>query len=115
MKIKVIATLAAIAVASPALASGGGGGGGGGGFSGGGFSGGSPRVQISPEQRSFQRGQKIFKKSLSCSKCAFPRGITSTKQAQDAVTRVKNGQIKLKKSHKKDLLYYMSQRYRVKT
>lgn len=113
MKIKMIATLAAIAVASPALASGGGGGGGG--FSGGGFSGGTPRVKISPEQRSFQRGQKIYKKSLSCSKCAFPRGITSSKQAQDAVTKVKNGQIKLKKRHQKDLLYYMSQRYRVKT
>lgn len=112
MKIKTIATLAAIAVAAPAVASGGGGGGGG--FSGGGFSGG-PRIQVTPEQRSFQRGQKIFKKSLSCTKCAFPRGITSTKQAQDAVTRVKNGQIKLKKRHQKDLLYYMSQRYRVKT
>ncbi len=109
MKIKMIATIAAIAVASPALASGGGG------YGGSGYSGGSPRVKLSPEQRSFQRGQKIFKKSLSCSKCAFPRGITSTKQAQDAVTKVKNGQIKLKKSHQEDLLYYMSQRYRVKT
>lgn len=113
MKIKIIATLAAVAIAAPALASGGGGGGGG--FSGGGFSGGSPRVQVSPEQRSFERGQKVFKKSLSCSKCEFPRGITSTKQAQDAVTKIKNGQIKLKKNHQKDVLYYLSQRYRVKT
>ena len=123
MKMKMIAAIVAISVAAPmsapVLASGGGGGSGGGGFSGGGggFSGGSisraPR--LTPEQRSFQRGARAFKKSVSCKKCAYPKGITATKQANDVVTKVKNGSIKVKNSRKKDLLFYLSQRYRVRT
>lgn len=115
MKTKMIAAALAIAISAPmapVMASGGGGGGGGGG----GFSGQrAERPQLSPEQRSFRSGQREFQRSVSCDKCAYPRGITATKQASEVVAKIKNGQIKVKESRKRDLLYYLSQRYRVST
>lgn len=118
MKTKMIAAAVAIAVAAPmapVMASGGGGGGGGG-FSGGGVSGERARTpQLSAEQRSFRNGQREFKKAVSCKSCAYPSGITATKQANEVVAKIKNGQIKVKESRKRDLLYYLSQRYRVST
>lgn len=119
MKIKTNMITAALVIAVaiptvPALASGGGGGGGG--FGGGGFSGQRAETpKLTPEQRSFRRGQKAYKKSIACKKCAYPRGITATKQASEVVTKIKNGSIEVKASQKKDLLYYLSQRYRVST
>ncbi len=120
MKVKILAAAVAIAVsvpATPLIASGGGGGGGGGGFSGGGF--GStgqraPRAKLTKEQRAFQRGQRAYKKAVACKKCAYPRGITATKTANEVVAKIKSGEIKVKSSQKNDLLYYLSQRYRVK-
>lgn len=112
MKTKMIAAALAIAISAPmapVMASGGGGGGGG-------FSGQrAERPQLSPEQRSFRSGQREFQRSVSCDKCAYPRGITATKQASEVVAKIKNGQIKVKESRKRDLLYYLSQRYRVST
>lgn len=120
MKVKIIAAVLAIAVsvpAAPLLASGGGGGGGGFSRGGGGFGGtgqSAPRVKLTKEQLAFQRGQKAYKKSIACKKCDYPRGITATKTANEVVSKIKNGQIEVKSSQKNDLLYYLSQRYRVK-
>jgi len=121
MKYKVIAAVVAIAVSAPVATTpvfaSGGGGGGGGGFGGGGFGSSqrAPRVQLTPAQRSFKRGQKAYKKSVACKKCAYPNGITATKTANEVVQKVKSGQIKVKANRQKDLLYYLSQRYRVRT
>lgn len=119
MKTKILAAALSVAIAAPVMASGGGGGGGGG-FGGGGFGGGNDfertqRNALTPEQRSFSNGQKEFQRSVSCKKCAYPRGITATKQANEVVSKVKSGEIKVRSSRKRDLLYYMSQRYRVST
>lgn len=119
MKMKMIAAIVAISVAAPistpAFASGGGGGGGGFSGSGSGSFGQSRAPRLTPEQRSFQRGQREFKKAVSCKKCAYPKGITATKVANEVVAKVKNGSIKVKDSRKKDLLFYLSRRYRVST
>jgi len=119
MKVKLIAAALVIAVSipvtTPVFASGGGGGGGGFGSGGGFGQQRAPRIKLSPEQRAFQRGQREFRKSVSCKKCAYPRGVTATKTANEVVTKIKNGQIKVKPKRKQDLLYYLSQRYRVRT
>lgn len=114
MKTKILAAALSVAIAAPVMASGGGGGGGGG-FSGGNDFERTQRNTLTPEQRSFRNGQKEFQKSVSCKKCAYPRGITATKQANEVVSKIKSGEIKVRSSRKRDLLYYMSQRYRVST
>jgi len=108
--IAIMATMAVLAVSAPALASGSGTrGGGGGGFSGGGFS-----QQRDPAKEAYRRGFKLFKKRITCKKCAYPKGVRDTVTAKQVAQGVRDGKFKLKSNERDLVLYFLSDRYSVR-
>lgn len=69
---------------------------------------------LSPNQKSLNNGRTEFRKSVTCSKCEYPSGIKTVKEAQDAANKIKRNDIVVSKRNKKDVLYYISQRYGIK-
>lgn len=109
---KAILTAAALAVSAPVVASGGGGGGG---FSGSGSSGSSSsRTPRSPAKADFSRGKSYFKKYITCKKCSYSNGVNDSVTAEKVAKKVRSGEISVKEKHKRQLLFYISRRYRIR-
>lgn len=69
---------------------------------------------LSPNQKSLNNGRTEFRKSVICSKCKYPTGIKTVKEAQEVANKIKRNDIVVNKRNKKDVLYYISQVYGIK-
>lgn len=112
-KYGIIGTIAAIAISVPALASGTSSGSGSRG--GGGFSGGSVSQPRDPAKVAYSRGHRLFKKRIACKKCEYPRGFSDNATASKVMSRVRNGEFKLKSKEREFVLYYLSDRYNIRS
>lgn len=109
----VLAATSALAI-FPASASGSGSGSGGGygGYSGGGA---STPAQRDPRAEAYSKGQKAFKKRITCKKCAYKGGFTDGKTAREVAEKVKAGEFGLKPPERAAVLFYMAERYSIKS
>lgn len=120
-KLKIMFAITAIVAAAPVLASGSGGGGGGpsGGGGGGGFSGGGGESfssrPVDAATVAFNKGKKMFAKRITCKNCSYNSGVTDGKTAKEVANKVKAGEFDLKADERTAVLYYLSQRYSIRT
>ena len=118
-KLKIMLAVTAILASAPVLASGSGGGGfSGGGGGGGGFSGGGDAFSSRPVDAAtvaFNKGKKMFAKRITCKNCTYNGGVTDGKTAKEVATKVKSGEFNLKADERTAVLYYISQRYSIRT
>lgn len=122
-KLKIMLAVTAILASAPVLASGSGGGGysggggGGGGAGGGGFSGADAFSSrpVDAATLAFNKGKRMFAKRVTCKKCTYNGGVTDGKTAKEVATKVKSGEFDLKADERTAVLYYISQRYSIRT
>ncbi len=120
-KLNLMLAVATILVSAPVLASGsggggysGGGGGGNGGYNGGGADAFSSRP-VDAATLAFNKGKKMFAKRVTCKKCSYNSGVTDGKTAKEVASKVKAGEFNLKADERTAILYYISQRYSIRT
>lgn len=97
MKLKILLSTAIFVFAMPLVASGSN----------------SSQPKVSSNDRSYEIGERQFKASVTCKKCAYPKGIESKAQARQAFNRISRNEIKVEPVRKKDLLQYIRLRYKL--
>ena len=102
-------SLGFISVAANASGSGSGGGGGGGGGFGGTYS-----QPVNPAQQAYSRGLSLFKKRVTCKKCAYSKGVPDSVTAKEVMKRMNAGEFTTDQRERELIAYYVSDRYSVR-
>ena len=100
-------SLGLISVAANASGSGSGGGGGGG-------FGGTYSQPANPAQQAYSRGLSLFKKRITCKKCAYSKGVPDSVTAKEVMKRMNAGEFTTDQRERELIAYYVSDRYSVR-
>jgi hypothetical protein len=59
----------------------------------------------------FAEGRYIYKRQLACKKCAYPGGIKSQEQADEAIGRINSGEIVMPQDKKDAVVSFLQNRF----